>query len=187
MFGFMQFYLKFSVLGYFLSLLGKVAIFFPSSLAFLSGRREAAMTDFSQGLLWRARLIPCGIRVPRLPVKFLTERSVHLHMWESKSRNWRQMKEEWKERQPLWCVHGAGEEMKGALHTLREPSLFSFQVLVCPPRSSGSGMLGLLTLVCLCSFGGGVWAELPGLLTANEMDLRGTINFARLFLSRVKP
>lgn len=29
--------------------------------------------------------------------------------------------------------------------------------------------------------------ELPGLLTAKEMDLRGTINFAWLFRSQVKP
>lgn len=58
--------------------------------------------------------------------------------------------------------------------------------IICPPRSWGSGMLWLLTLVCLCSSGRDVWAELPGLLTAKEMDLRGTINFAWLFLSQVK-
>lgn len=51
-----------------------------------------------------------------------SDRSVHLHMWERKSRNWRQMKQESKEGQPLWCPCAAGQGRRWkALRTLREP------------------------------------------------------------------
>lgn len=53
----------------------------------------------------------------------------------------------------LW--YGCAAEQGGDESSVHasEPSLFSFQVSLCPLRSRGSGMLWLLTLVCLCSFG----------------------------------
>lgn len=161
-----------------LSLLGKIETFFPSSLALLSVRGEAGMPGFTWGLLWRAAP---AMAHPLWELGPWSHRS-QCSLWQTCP-----AAHVGKEKQELRANEGrvqreggplvsqwAGEEMKGSVHA-SEPSLFSFQESLCPPRSRAWGCWGCSLLFVYVHLE--ETCEQSCLLTAKEMDLRGTINF----------
>lgn len=129
---------------------------FPLSLPFFLGEEKQeylTLVKASFGELPKPRtpsLQELSPMVTAEPVEF--DRCVHLHLWERRSRNWKQKKQESRERQALvsLCSRAGGRWKLRA--RFRAVSLL-IPGISLPLRSRGSGMLWLLTLVCLCSFG----------------------------------
>lgn len=126
--------------------------------------------------LWELR--PMVIQAPTLPWSLTHLSSCRCEKGKAGTEG---KSNESKERLVTLC-NWAGEKMKGSMYTSGAFSSCSR----CQLAPRGAEAQGCCDYLLLCSFWTDMWVELLGLLTAKDMNLKGTINFAQLFLSQVK-